>query len=133
MPRGIAIIGWDNNIGAVLEAVYPPRTRLEKNQTTVIYSMHTLSSRNPGFVALKMGKLNAASYYGGLDINKCLVVLLEDKEAPSIYREQLPRIMEECFNGNTDVNYDKELPRIYEEIVRIGKGGKTFKKIEGWF
>ena len=133
MPRGIAIIGWDNRIGAILEAKYPPYARIEKNQSTVIYSMHTMSSRNQGFVALKIGGLNVASYYAGLDINKCLVVLLEHGEAPSIYQERLPKIMNEYFNPNSSVNYDKELPKIYKKIVKIGKGGKAVKKIMGWF
>jgi len=133
VARGIVIIGWDNKIGTILEAKYPPYIRMETNHATMIYSMHTMSSRNPGFVAIKKGGLSVASYYAGLETNKCLVVLLEQNEIPSVYQEDLPKIMNEYFNINSNINYDKVLPKIYKKIVKIGKGGKAVKKIMGWF
>ncbi|MFX1486585.1 MAG: hypothetical protein ACFFBS_05770 [Promethearchaeota archaeon] len=133
MARGIVIIGWDNEVGAIVEAKHPPHVKIDSNKATVVYSTHTVSSRNPCSVALNTGGLRAASYYAGPEIDKCLVVVLDTNENPMLFKEHLPEIVAEYFNNNSQIDYDKILPEIYERIARISEAGRTVKDIMRWF
>lgn len=133
MARGVFVIGWDNKIGAIVEAKHPPHIEIDSSKVTAVYSIHTLSSRDAGTVTLRMGRLNVASYYGGAELNKCLVVVLGTNENSSLFKELLPQIMDEYFNNNSQINYDKVLPKIYKRVTKISKAGKVVKKIMDWF
>ncbi|MFX0068058.1 MAG: hypothetical protein ACFE7A_02535 [Promethearchaeota archaeon] len=133
MACGIVVIGWDNKIGAIVEAKHPPQVKIDPAKVTTVYTMHTISSRNPGSVTLRMHGLNVASYYAGPKINKCLVVVLGVNENPVLFKECLPRIMNQYFNNNSQIDYDKVLPKIYKMISKISEAGKVVKEIMDWF
>jgi hypothetical protein len=129
----VIVIGWDNNIGATVEAKHPPHLEIDSSKVTAVYSIHTMSSRDPGSVTFRMGRLHVASYYGGAELNKCLVIVLGVNENPSLFKEHLPQIMDEYFNNNSQIDYDRVLPKIYKKVIKISKAGKVVKKMMDWF
>lgn len=133
MAHGIVVIGWDNEVGAIVEAKHPPFVKMDSNNATVVYSTHTISSRNPGSVALNMGGLRAASYYAGPELDKCLVIILDTDENPMLFKEHLPQIVAEYFDNNSQIDYERILPKIYERITKISEAGKAVKDIMSWF
>ena len=43
VARGVIVIGWDNKIGAILEAKHPPQLEIDSSKVTAVYSIHTMS------------------------------------------------------------------------------------------
>ena len=54
LPKGIVIIKWDNEIGAVLVAQYPKELKLPSKILTNIYANHRIENTDPNFASMTL-------------------------------------------------------------------------------
>ncbi len=121
LPLGIIVVRWDNRLGAVLEAKYPPQLRVTEDQIMKIYTAHAMSigEAPAGFLSLKVGELNVASYYGGWDINYYVALLLEAEEDADSYEDGLAEVASYIFSKLEDEAYKEELEELFDKLTRF--------------
>ncbi|MEM1884470.1 MAG: hypothetical protein QXZ24_02555, partial [Candidatus Jordarchaeales archaeon] len=121
MPLGMIVVRWDNRLGAVLEAKYPPQLRVTEDQIMKIYTAHAMSigEAPAGFLSLRVGDLNVASYYGGWDINYYVALILTPEEDADSYEDGLTEIASYIFSKLEDEAYKEELEELFNKLVRF--------------
>jgi len=121
MPLGMIVVRWDNRLGAVLEARYPPQLRVTEDQIMKIYTAHAMSigEAPAGFLSLKVGDLNVASYYGGWDINYYVALLLTPEEDADAYEDGLAEVAAAIFSKLEDEAYKDELEELFNKLTRF--------------
>ncbi|MEM1658875.1 MAG: winged helix-turn-helix domain-containing protein [Candidatus Jordarchaeales archaeon] len=121
LPLGMIVVRWDNRLGAVLEAKYPPQLRVTEDQIMKIYTAHAMSigEAPAGFLSLRVGDLNVASYYGGWDINYYVALILTPEEDADSYEDGLTEIASYIFSKLEDEAYKEELEELFNKLVRF--------------
>ncbi|MHA1268319.1 MAG: hypothetical protein ACTSPY_00910 [Candidatus Helarchaeota archaeon] len=120
MPKGIALIHWDDSIGAILDELYPDDLELKRlfnaEKVLFIFTSQTMGDiTTERFSALFTDEFHIACYYGGRLSNKLLMLILEENEIPKKYREILKTQFYKILK-NEDNSY-KIFPKIFNEIV----------------
>jgi len=122
LPQGIIVVRWDEAEGTVLEAKHPSSVEISPDEMMRIFTSHAMGEGKPGFLAMKLGDLNIASYYTGLALRGMpqyyIAILLTEGEDATIFEEPLtesstdllqkvgsdnfPVFLEEAYKGLTD-------------------------------
>ncbi|MBS3795729.1 MAG: hypothetical protein KGY80_12565, partial [Candidatus Thorarchaeota archaeon] len=75
MPKGLAVLRWDDELGPVVTAKTPKKLQVGLDPTTSmrVYGIATLGeteeSQKPGFSTLNFDEFRLAVYYGGLNMH----------------------------------------------------------------
>ena len=95
MVKGMIMARWDDRLGVVLEAKYPETVTqgFTDDDYLTIFSTHAMSER-AGFLAMRIKRLNLASYYSGIPENEgqdqyYVALLLDPQEDPNPFEERL--------------------------------------------
>jgi len=119
MPFGIIVVRWDNRLGAVLEAKYPESIRTTDDQIMKIYTAHAMGEAAAGFMSMRLGNLNVASYYSGFDINYYVALLLTLEENAEDYEDGLAEVAAKIFSKIENEEYKAELEDLYNKLTRF--------------
>jgi len=119
MPFGIIVVRWDNRLGAVLEAKYPEDIRTTEDQIMKIYTAHAMGEAAAGFMSMRLGNLNVASYYGGWDLNYYVALLLTLEENADDYEDGLAEVAASIFSKLENEEYKAELEDLYNKLTRF--------------
>lgn len=119
MPLGIILVRWDDRIGTVVEAKYPPDVKATPDLAMKIYGAHVLGERGPGFLMMKVENLNIASYYSGLELNYFLALIMAPDEDASIFEEGLTEVAGKIFARVVKKEGKKALKEHYPQLVRF--------------
>ncbi|MFB0560197.1 MAG: hypothetical protein ACETWM_03020 [Candidatus Lokiarchaeia archaeon] len=119
MPFGIIVVRWDNRLGAVLEAKFPEDIRTTEDQIMKIYTAHAMGEAAAGFMSMRLGNLNVASYYGGWDLNYYVALLLTLEENADDYEDGLAEISAGIFAKLENEEYKAELEDLYTKLTRF--------------
>ncbi len=120
MANGIALISWDDKIGAILIAQHPQTPRLSVKDVMSIYNVHRQNTLEPNFGTLVMKELKVASFFTGLKTtryvgpapNYILSLLLDKNENPAEFKKFLPNLTTEIIIPH----FLKILPEYLEKI-----------------
>jgi predicted transcriptional regulator len=121
MPKGLAVVRWDDRIGTVVDASYPKELKeITPDVTMKIYGTHTLGKDipSPDFLVAKIENLNLASFYGGLSVQHFVVLLLEPDEKSELYEDPLMEISFRIFENLEGKKYRGELEELFEYLQR---------------
>jgi len=117
LPIGIAVVKWDDRIGTKLIAKYPPDIEVNPVLTMRVYGSHVLGERRESnFITMKVDDLNIASYFGGITINKFVMMILEPTERGEDYQEAITLLGGEILPLD-DEGIIKRLPEVYAKIT----------------
>lgn len=118
MPSGMVVVGWNDRVGTVLKGKYPDTVDLSPDLTMKIYGSHVLGEqREAGFISMKVGELNIASYFGGIEVNHYVSVILKpDEDAPE-FESALTRVAGEIFAKLEKDEFMKDLPSLYRHLA----------------
>ncbi len=119
MPFGIIVVRWDNRLGAVLEAKYPEDIRTTEDQIMKIYTAHAMGEAAAGFMSMRLGNLNVASYYAGWEVNYYVALLLTIEENADDYEDGLAEIAANIFAKLENEQYKAELEDLYNKLTRF--------------
>lgn len=121
MIKGLVVVRWDDRIGTVIEASYPPKIHeITPDVTMKIYGTHTLGKDvpTPDFVVAKVENLNIASYYGGLSVQYFVLLLLDPDEKSELYEDPLMEISFKIFENLEGKKYKEDLEGLFEYLKR---------------
>jgi DNA-binding transcriptional ArsR family regulator len=121
MPKGLAVVRWDDRIGTVVDASYPKEIKeITPDITMKIYGTHTLGKDipSPDFLVAKIESLNIASFYGGLSVQHFVVLLLEPDEKSELYEDPLMEISFRIFENLEGKKYKGDLEELFEYLQR---------------
>ncbi|MFX1486318.1 MAG: hypothetical protein ACFFBS_04400 [Promethearchaeota archaeon] len=119
MPIGIILVRWDDRVGTIVEAKYPPDVRADPDLAMKIYGAHVLGERGPGFLMMKVDNLNIASYYSGVELNYFVALIMAPDEEASIFEEGLTEVAGEIFTRVVKKEGKKALKELYPQLVRF--------------
>jgi hypothetical protein len=114
----MVVVGWNDRVGTVLRGKFPDTVELSPDLTMKIYGSHVLGEqREAGFISMKVGELNIASYFGGIEVNHFVSVLLRpDEDAPE-FESALTRVAGEIFGKLEKDEFVKDLPSLYRHLA----------------
>ncbi|MEM2145376.1 MAG: hypothetical protein QW279_08440, partial [Candidatus Jordarchaeaceae archaeon] len=113
------VVRWDNRLGAVLEAKFPEHIRTTDDQIMKIYTAHAMGEAAAGFMSMRLGNLNVASYYGGWELNYYVALLLTLEENADEYEDGLAEIAAHIFSKLENEAYKAELEDLYNKLTRF--------------
>ena len=114
MPKGLALISWDDIIGTELSYIYPPSLELKSLEIICIYTSQTFGDiKNPRFATFSTNNFKVATYFGGISSKSMLVLLLNDNEIPEVFKQALKKAYNEILNNK------KDLSEIIPQILHI--------------
>ncbi|MEM2109653.1 MAG: helix-turn-helix domain-containing protein [Candidatus Odinarchaeota archaeon] len=125
MPKALALLKWDNVMGAVLDTRVPANYNVNDEEIMRIYMSHTIGNAEAHPVlTMKLGELNVASKFVKLANGEQLVVvffLKEDEPA-----DKFTRILDEVSDGIINrrgtegfEDYLKDLLETVEAQIRL--------------
>ncbi|MHA1405423.1 MAG: hypothetical protein ACTSSI_16790 [Candidatus Helarchaeota archaeon] len=86
MPKGIAVITWDDHFGAMLDSIYPKDLEITNDLVLQLYTSQTMGDiSTPRFSIFQTKEIKVASYFGGDRKNALLVFILGEDEEPEKY------------------------------------------------
>jgi sugar-specific transcriptional regulator TrmB len=119
MPKALAVIRWDNVLGAVLEGKAPVDYQIEDEEIMRIYMSHTIgnSDAHP-FLIMKLGEFNVASHFVKIsDGNQFVIVFfLEQNEPAEKFEKILQDISGDILNKRDTPEYLNHLQVVLETI-----------------
>ena len=125
MPQGILLIEWDNEIGPINRAYYPPQLKITNNLLTQVYSSHRYQSLKPGFASISLRNSKVVSFFSGVGENHISVenfvvaLLLRRDEKPHKYREILKEIAAEILDHIPKGDHEKIMPKLYKKLAEV--------------
>ena len=118
MPAGMVVIGWNDRVGTIMKAKYPEDIELSPDLAMKIYGSHVLGeAREAGFISMKVGELNIASYFGGIEVNHFVSVILTPEEEAPEFESALTRVASEIFTKLEKDKFKKDLPSLYRHLA----------------
>jgi len=124
MPKGIIIIKWDNEIGAVLVAKYPEELKLATKLFTNIYANHRIENTDPNFATMTLRDSKITSFFSGFGKNIIVIpnhviaLVLRRDESPFKYKDVLKKSAAEILQNIKNEKYKKLLPKLYDEMLK---------------
>ncbi len=129
MPKGLAVLKWDDELGPVVTAKTPSSLKVGLDPTTSmrVYGIATLGeteeSQKPGFKSLPFDDFQLAVYYGGLNMHlkgypSMVFLVLDVDEDPDVYKDALPEIATQIFLNAENDAYVEMVPKLYKQISR---------------
>ncbi|MHA1409615.1 MAG: helix-turn-helix domain-containing protein [Candidatus Odinarchaeia archaeon] len=119
MPKALAVIRWDDVVGAVLDGKVPTDYQIDDEDIMRIYMSHTIgnSEANP-FMTMKLGDLNVVSHYVKVPDGKQFVIVffLDEKEKPDKFQGILSEIAGDVLSKRGTPEYLNSLQVILETV-----------------
>jgi len=125
MPKGILIIKWDNEIGAILVSKYPKKLKITTKLLTNIYANHRIESTDPNFASLTLKDSKITSFFSGLgenfigEPNHIVALVLRRDEKPHLFREILKKGAATILSNLKNDQIEKILPELFKEMSNI--------------
>lgn len=124
LPKGIIIIKWDNEIGAVLVAQYPKELKLPTKVFTNIYANHRIENTDPNFATITLKDSKVTSFFSGMGENIIVIpnhviaLVLRRDENPFKFKDVLKKSAAEILENIKNEKYKKLLPKLYDEMLQ---------------
>lgn len=125
MPRGMIIARWDDRLGVVVEGRHPSNITegMVDDDFLTIFSTHAMSER-AGFLAMRIKKLNIASYYTGIPENEgedqyYVALFLDPAEDPGPFEESLTEISKMVIPTVGKPNFDDFFVECYDRLTKM--------------
>ncbi len=125
MPKGIAIITWNNDTGAILVAKYPKNLKITTKLLTNIYANHRMNTTGPNFASLTLINTKIISFFSGIDDNQVVIpnyiiaLLLRRNEKPLKFKEILKKGAAQILSNLQKENYEKIFENLFAEMTKI--------------
>jgi len=117
LPIGMIVVKWDNRRGTVLEARFPPSLRVDPDLTMKIYGSHVLGeAREANLISIRVDDLRIISYFGGIEINRYVAILLSEAEDPEDYEEVVVEVASRIFDQIEGGEYLEHLEDLFKLI-----------------
>ena len=121
MPQGIIVVRWDEAEGTILEAKYPQKIEISSDEMMRIFTSHAMGEGKPGFLAMKIGALNIASYYTGLAMRGMpqhyVALLLAEDEDATVFEGPLTETSAELMQKAGSDNFPTFLEEAYKKLI----------------
>lgn len=121
MPQGIVVVRWDEAEGTILEAKHPQTVEISSDEMMRIFTSHAMGEGKPGFLAMKIGTLNIASYYTGLALRGMpqhyIALLLADEEDATVFEGPLTETSTELMQKVGSDNFPTFLEEAYRKLI----------------
>ena len=107
IPKGIAVIKWDDKEGVILDSKYPEDLKIEQDEIMRIYTSHAMGEGRPGLLSIKLsGADNVLSYFTGIDVQTqyAIAILMDIDEDTNWFEDPL---LESVNNIISNVGTDK--------------------------
>ncbi len=120
MPKGIAVITWDDHFGAMLDSIYPKDLEITNDLVLQLYTSQTMGDiSTPRFSIFQTKEIKVASYFGGDRKNALLVFILGEDEEPEKYQLIVIQTFNEYVTNNTET--DEFLERAFKKVLGMGE------------
>ncbi|MFX0133826.1 MAG: hypothetical protein ACFFDN_09285 [Candidatus Hodarchaeota archaeon] len=125
IPKGICLIKWNNEIGAILVSKYPKNLKITTKQLTNIYASHRMSNLNPNFAILTLTDTKVISFFSGIGENVIIepdhivALILRRDEKPIKFKALLKEAATKILSNLKDEKYENLFPNLYKEMVKI--------------
>lgn len=125
MTRGILIIKWDNEIGAVLLTKYPKTLKITSKRLTNIYANHRIDSSEPSFATLTLKDSKIASFFSGIgensvgEPNHIVALVLRRDDMPKEFHAILKTGAESILSNIKNKKYEKVITGIFKDMTAI--------------
>ncbi len=121
MPQGIVVVKWDEAEGTILVSKYPNSAEISSDEMMRIFTSHAMGEGKPGFLAMKIGSLNIASYYTGLALRGMpqhyVAILLAEDEDATVFEGPLTETSTELLQKVGSDNFLVFLEEAYKKLI----------------
>jgi DNA-binding MarR family transcriptional regulator len=121
LPQGIIVVKWDEAEGTILESKYPTTVEISSDEMMRIFTSHAMGEGKPGFLAMKIGSLNIASYYTGLALRGMpqhyVAILLAEDEDATVFEGPLTETSTELMDKVGSDNFPTFLEEAYKKLI----------------
>lgn len=121
MPQGIIVVRWDEAEGTILEAKHPQTVEISSDEMMRIFTSHAMGEGKPGFLAMKIGSLNIASYYTGIALRGMpqhyVALLLAEDEDATVFEGPLTETSAELMQKVGSDNFPTFLEESYRKLI----------------
>lgn len=137
MPKGIAIIKWDDHYGAMLDSAYPEDLKISKELVLQLYTSQTMGDiSTPRFSSFQTKEIRVASYFGGEKKNILLIFVLNEDEDPERFKLFLIQTFNDYISNSQEIqaflkqNHEKLL---HFDEMRVNASILENKKFQNLF
>ncbi len=119
MPKALALIKWDNVMGAVLDAKAPVDYSINDDEIMRIYMSHTIGNAEAHPVlTMKLGDLNVASKFIKLSTGEQIVIVffLKENEPAEKFTKILEEVSDGIINRRGSTGFTEYLNEVLETI-----------------
>ncbi len=119
MPKALALIKWDNVMGAVLEAKVPVNYNINDEEIMRIYMSHSIgNAESHPVLTMKLGELNVASKFVKLSKGEqiVLVFFLKEDEPAEKFIKILDEVSDSVINRRGSEGFEEYLNEILETV-----------------
>jgi len=116
---------WDDRLGVVVEAKYPENVTqgFADDDFLTIFSTHAMSER-AGFLAMRIKRLNLASYYSGIPEHEgedqyYVALLLDPQEDANPFEERLSETARMLISMAGKPNFEKFFEESFLRLVKM--------------
>lgn len=126
IPKGIIIIKWDNELGAVLVAKYPKNLNITTKLLTNIYASHRINNLEPNFATITLTDSKVISFFSGfgeniiVQPNYIIALILRRDEKPIIFKDILKKGAAQILSNLDEKKYEKIFPTLFKEMTKLG-------------
>jgi DNA-binding MarR family transcriptional regulator len=121
LPQGIVVVKWDEAEGTILESKFPNTVEISSDEMMRIFTSHAMGEGKPGFLAMKIGSLNIASYYTGLALRGMpqhyVAILLAEDEDATVFEGPLTETSTELMQKVGSDNFPTFLEEAYKKLI----------------
>lgn len=125
IPKGICLIKWNNEIGAMLVSKYPKNLKITSKQLTNIYASHRMNNIDPNFVILTLTDTKVISFFSGIGENVIIepdhivALILRRDEKPMKFKAILKDVAAKILSNLKEEKYNELFPILFKEITKI--------------
>ncbi|MEJ2252419.1 MAG: hypothetical protein P8Y70_00570 [Candidatus Lokiarchaeota archaeon] len=116
MPYGIAIMRWDDRLGAEVIAKYPADLNYTTADLIRVYDIHE-NLREAGITYFNNEKVNIISYYAGREYNLYIILKLTILEDPDNFEDLLNKISDIIIDNYTKNDLNSILKKIWNNVL----------------
>ncbi|WEU40630.1 MAG: hypothetical protein OdinLCB4_001480 [Candidatus Odinarchaeum yellowstonii] len=119
MPKALALIKWDNVMGAVLESKVPADYEINDEEIMRIYMSHTIGNAEAHPVlTMKLGDLSVASKFIKLSKGEQIVIVffLKENEPAEKFTKILEEISDGIVNRRGSSGFEDYLKEVLETV-----------------
>ena len=112
------ILSFHKKPGAFVDREFPhgitSQLKIDDTEQNKVYSLHRMRNTKPNFLFIKAKGVQIASFYSGFDTkqfigrpNQCVSIILDSKENPTIWEDQLRRLTYDLLPKLAEIRDDE--------------------------